>query len=69
MKITIVANGPILIDTEGEWTWEGEGEPIRKKDRVALCRCGASAIKPFCDGAHRKIGFQAPGGTVELTPR
>ena len=69
MKITIVPNGPTLIDTVGEWTWDGAGTPIRKKDRLALCRCGASAAKPFCDGSHRRIGFEAPGGSCELTPR
>ncbi len=29
------------------------------KDNVALCRCGHSSIKPFCDGTHRTVGFQA----------
>jgi CDGSH-type Zn-finger protein len=29
---------------------------------TALCRCGHSANKPFCDGTHRKVGFEAPGG-------
>jgi CDGSH-type Zn-finger protein len=31
------------------------------KDAVALCRCGHSHTKPFCDGSHRSCGFQAPG--------
>ena len=35
------------------------GGLIREDTRVALCRCGASGNKPFCDGSHRRIGFQA----------
>jgi hypothetical protein len=34
-----------------------EGRVIREDTRVALCRCGGSANKPFCDGRHRRIGF------------
>jgi uncharacterized Fe-S cluster protein YjdI len=33
------------------------GEVIREDTRAALCRCGASENKPFCDGSHRRIGF------------
>jgi CDGSH-type Zn-finger protein len=47
--------GPIrLIDADGnEFDLGGKGEVI------ALCRCGASKTKPFCDKTHSKIGFQA----------
>ena len=47
--------GPIrLIDADGnEYDLGEEGEPI------ALCRCGGSTTKPFCDGTHSKIGFEA----------
>lgn len=47
--------GPItLIDADGnEYDVGEEGKPI------ALCRCGGSTTKPFCDGTHSKIGFEA----------
>jgi CDGSH-type Zn-finger protein len=47
--------GPIrLIDADG--TEYDVGEP---GESIALCRCGGSTTKPFCDGTHSKIGFQA----------
>ena len=46
--------GPIrLIDADGNEYDVPEGEP------VALCRCGASTTKPFCDKTHSRIGFEA----------
>jgi CDGSH-type Zn-finger protein len=36
---------------------DADGRLIREDTRVALCRCGASENKPFCDGSHRRIGF------------
>jgi uncharacterized Fe-S cluster protein YjdI len=36
---------------------DNEGRLIREDTRLALCRCGASRNKPFCDGSHRRIGF------------
>ncbi len=54
-------NGPLVIqgavrviDHQGN-----EFVPPPGKDSVALCRCGASHNKPFCDGSHRSCGFQA----------
>jgi CDGSH-type Zn-finger protein len=58
--ITIVAcpNGPLLVRGDAQLT-TADGEPIDRHGRntVALCRCGMSGIKPFCDGSHKTVGF------------
>jgi len=56
-KLSVLANGPILIKGNFEIS-DSEGKTFDVKESVALCRCGASANKPFCDGAHKKIGFE-----------
>jgi CDGSH-type Zn-finger protein len=56
---TVVAcpNGPLLLRGDVEiLTESGESVP-RLRRTVALCRCGASSIKPYCDGTHKLIGF------------
>ena len=59
--IRVRDSGPFLI--EGPVTVldaDGNEFPIDKtKPAIALCRCGASAKKPFCDGSHKTCGFQA----------
>lgn len=51
-------NGPLMV--YGNVTIkDAHGSLTRKSNATALCRCGASANKPYCDGSHRKIGFQA----------
>ena len=63
VKITIRNNGPYLV--EGDFTLvdhEGNEVPLTKR---ALCRCGGSTMKPFCDGTHSKIGFQGANAAVE----
>jgi uncharacterized Fe-S cluster protein YjdI len=55
-SVTPVPNGPLLLRGRIRIS-DAEGRLIREDTRVALCRCGASANKPFCDGSHRRIGF------------
>lgn len=54
--IQATTNGPYLLSGVTRMTnWLGEDIPVRPQ--MALCRCGASAIKPLCDGSHASIGF------------
>jgi CDGSH-type Zn-finger protein len=66
VKITCRPNGPYLVEGPIE-LYDTNGAPIDTSDRprVALCRCGASVQKPFCDGTHSKIGFQAAEAAVK----
>ncbi|HET6673320.1 MAG TPA: CDGSH iron-sulfur domain-containing protein [Agromyces sp.] len=56
-SITACPDGPLLV--RGELALIDEnGEPVTPNRRTfALCRCGASAIRPFCDGSHKIVGF------------
>lgn len=58
--VTVNAHGPLRI--EGDFTIvDPEGKPLELKGRtsVALCRCGSSKQKPFCDGTHNTINFRS----------
>lgn len=57
-KITPAPNGPLIVETPPDLTGSVEMD-LSGRPKVALCRCGASANKPFCDGAHSKIGFDS----------
>jgi CDGSH-type Zn-finger protein len=69
MRITVIENGPLLIETAGDSHYSGEARSHKSNDRVALCRCGQSERKPYCDGSHKATAFVAPGGVLELTPK
>ena len=69
-KVVISKNGPYLIsgnlpleketivsDNEGNSVRWQKGEKYPNKENYALCRCGHSRNKPYCDGTHQKIGF------------
>jgi CDGSH-type Zn-finger protein len=64
--VTPYRDGPLLVrgparivDTEGR-------ELERRRDPIALCRCGKSRLRPFCDGTHKLVGFRAAGSPVSL---
>ncbi len=55
--IDISGKGPFIVKSL-EHLSDAQGQPVEMaKDVIALCRCGASKNKPFCDGAHTEIGF------------
>ena len=58
--ITPYRDGPLLV--RGPFRIEDQyGREIRvERETVALCRCGKSRIRPFCDGSHKVVRFRAP---------
>ena len=60
VKITVRQNGPLMVDGENVTVvdWNGASYPVTRTP-IALCRCGQSARRPFCDGAHNRCGFSA----------
>jgi len=67
-SITPCEDGPLLVRGNFTLTTQ-DGEIIDPGRRtVALCRCGRSAIKPFCDGTHKVVGFQAPSAPTSSRP-
>ncbi|HVD41673.1 MAG TPA: CDGSH iron-sulfur domain-containing protein [Solirubrobacterales bacterium] len=60
--ITPYPDGPYLVRGEFAVTdQEGNELPVERRT-IALCRCGKSRMRPFCDGTHKLIGFKAPSG-------
>lgn len=57
LLIKLMKDGPAIL--EGSYTMESASIGEHTSDKgVALCRCGASSNKPFCDGTHKEIGFE-----------
>ena len=55
-RIVVAENGPYLV-TNAAAVRSHLGEPLRVPPQLALCRCGESGDKPFCDGSHARTGF------------
>lgn len=74
VKITVSDNGSLKIQSETEGDLElydpaGGKFDLGGRTTVSLCRCGASANKPFCDGAHKACGFEAKTTAFALPPK
>ena len=63
--IKVIQNGPLQVQGDDATVvdWNGVAYPVAKRP-FYLCRCGASATKPFCDGSHAKVGFKAAEAAV-----
>jgi len=61
--VTPVENGPLAV--RGNLVIRHEDGTVERLPRAALCRCGQSKNKPFCDGSHLKAGFRATGAPPE----
>jgi CDGSH-type Zn-finger protein len=63
-------NGPLRIMGENITIKDAAGNTFGLAGRkiISLCRCGASANKPFCDGSHARIGFQSAVEARDLPP-
>ncbi|MDH3520153.1 MAG: CDGSH iron-sulfur domain-containing protein [Myxococcales bacterium] len=58
LEIQALEDGPLLVSGPLE-IMSGTGRAIERTAKAALCRCGASKNKPYCDGAHAKVGFRS----------
>jgi len=69
-RIVVNPNGSFRI--EGDFSLvdaEGTAFGLGGRSMIGLCRCGHSANKPFCDGAHSREGFRDPAVARDLPPR
>jgi CDGSH-type Zn-finger protein len=58
-KVRASADGPLLV-SGGARILDAEGTVLYEGEKAALCRCGGSGNKPFCDGTHTKLGQVEP---------
>jgi len=59
LQISAIPDGPLKFTGPLEIV-SGSGRTIERTNQTWLCRCGASANKPYCDGTHKRNGFKAP---------
>jgi CDGSH-type Zn-finger protein len=63
--IKVYRDGPLLVRGDIKLLDQDGNEIETGRETVALCRCGKSRMRPFCDGTHNLIRFRAPGEPEE----
>jgi len=66
--ITPYRDGPLIVRGDFRLIDQDGAEIDPGRDTIALCRCGKSGIKPFCDGTHKRSGFSAPSAPSRPRP-
>jgi CDGSH-type Zn-finger protein len=68
-KITVLNDGPLAVEGDFEIVDQvGKSFGLAGRTKLSLCRCGHSERKPFCDGSHKRVGFQSVVEAHELPP-
>ncbi len=67
-SITPYRDGPLIVRGDFRLLDQDGNEIDPGRDTIALCRCGKSGIKPFCDGSHKRAGFSAPSAPSRPRP-
>ena len=62
VTITPYRDGPLLVRGQFRLLDQDGREIDPGRETVALCRCGKSRLRPFCDGTHKLVHFKAPSG-------
>lgn len=58
VKVVVKPNGPLLVQG-GACVTDPDGKVLKEGPMLALCRCGQSGAKPFCDGTHGRVGWRS----------
>jgi CDGSH-type Zn-finger protein len=66
--ITPYRDGPLIVRGDFRLVDQDGNDIDPGRDTIALCRCGKSGIKPFCDGTHKRSGFSAPSAPSRPRP-
>jgi CDGSH-type Zn-finger protein len=63
--ITPYRDGPLLVRGDFRVQDQDGNEIEPRRETIALCRCGKSRTRPFCDGSHKLVDFRAPSGVEQ----